>query len=263
MFTRSILRFLRPNSKLFSIRLASTSPSIDHLPSFSRALFKGDLASSSVFPYPTVSLTSSDLTNLTELVSAVEVFSYKVNDPSLNDKTSSIPAVTRTALKELGAYGLQIPESFGGIGLNNSQYGRLTEVLGSDLGVAIHLGAHQSIGFKGLLLFGNDEQKKKYLPSLASGESVAAFSLTEPGSGSDANSVKARAEQQKDGSWLLNGSKLWTTNGGEAKFFTVFAQTSIPDDKAPGGKKDAMTAFIVDCKHAIVHFENSDVEIQR
>jgi very long chain acyl-CoA dehydrogenase len=248
MFTRSILRFLRPNSKLFSIRLASTSPSpsIDHLPSFSRALFKGDLASSSIFPYPTVSLTSSDLTNLTELVSAVEVFSYKVNDPSLNDKTSSIPAVTRTALKELGAYGLQIPESFGGIGLNNSQYGRLTEVLGSDLGVAIHLGAHQSIGFKGLLLFGNDEQKKKYLPSLASGESVAAFSLTEPGSGSDANSVKARAEQQKDGSWLLNGSKLWTTNGGEAKFFTVFAQTSIPDDKAPGGKKDAMTAFIVE-----------------
>lgn len=225
---------------------STTTPVNDPLPSFSRALFKGDLASSSVFPYPSSLPTDSDRSNLKELVAATETFSNKVNDPALNDKTSTIPTATRTALKELGAYGLQIPEIYGGIGLNNSSYGRLTEVLGSDLGVAIHLGAHQSIGFKGLLLFGTDEQKKKYLPSLATGESVAAFSLTEPSSGSDANSVKTRAELQKDGSWILNGSKLWTTNGGEAKFFTVFAQTSILDEKAPGGKKDMMTAFIVE-----------------
>lgn len=228
--------------------LSSTSlhkSSSTHLPSFSRALFKGDLASSSVFPFPNA-ISSDDRSNLAELVSATEKFSKKDNDPALNDKTSQIPPSTRSALKELGAYGMQVPEIFGGIGLNNSSYGRLTEVLGSDLGVAIHLGAHQSIGFKGLLLFGTDDQKKKYLPSLASGEFVAAFSLTEPGSGSDANSVKTRAELQPDGSWILNGSKLWTTNGGEAKFFTVFAQTAILDAASPGGKKDAMTAFIVE-----------------
>lgn len=90
-------------------------------------------------------------------------------------------------LKELGAFGLQVPTDYNGLGLNNTQYARLVEIVGShDLGVGITLGAHQSIGFKGILLFGNPEQKTKYLPRLATGEDVAAFCLTEPASGSDA-----------------------------------------------------------------------------
>jgi hypothetical protein len=76
----------------------------------------------------------------------------------------------------------------GGVGLNNSQYARLVEIVGAhDLGVGITLGAHQSIGFKGILLFGDKAQKEKYLPPLASGEKIAAFCLTEPSSGSDAS----------------------------------------------------------------------------
>ena len=106
--------------------------------------------------------------------------------------------------------------------------------------------AHQSIGFKGILLFGTDAQKKKYLPACAAGECIAAFSLTEPSAGSDANSVKTRAVRQPDGSWRLTGAKLWTSNGGEAQLFTVFAQTEVEDAKAPGGKADKVTAFIVE-----------------
>ena len=87
----------------------------------------------------------------------------------------------------------------------------MVEVVGEyDLAVGIVLGAHQSIGFKGILLFGNPEQKKKYLPSLAQGEQMAAFCLTEPASGSDAASIRTRAVLSDDGKhFILNGSKLW------------------------------------------------------
>ena len=91
------------------------------------------------------------------------------------------------------------------------QYARLIEIVGeSDLGVGIALGAHQSIGFKGIILYGSPEQKEKYLPSLASGEKMAAFCLTEPASGSDASSIRTKAVLSEDGKhFLLNGSKIW------------------------------------------------------
>ena len=93
------------------------------------------------------------------------------------------------------------------------------------------------------MLYGNDEQKQRYLPRLATGELIAAFALTEPGSGSDAASIKTRAVQQADGSFVLDGSKIWITNGGIADFFTVFAQTEVDRD---GGRKDRITAFLVE-----------------
>ena len=113
------------------------------------------------------------------------------------------------------------------------------------MAVGIVMGAHQSIGFKGILLFGNEKQKEKYLPPLAAGEKIASFCLTEPSVGSDAQSIKTRAVQNPDGSWTLNGSKIWISNGGFAEIFTVFAQTSVDDPKT-GGKKDKITAFIVE-----------------
>lgn len=96
---------------------------------------------------------------------------------------------------------------------------------GNDLGMGIYLGAHQSIGFKGIMLVGTPEQKEKYLPKLATGEHIAAFALTEPSSGSDANSVRTRATLSEDGKhFVLNGGKLWISNGNIADVFTVFAQ---------------------------------------
>lgn len=155
----------------------------------------------------------------------------------------------RKGLCDLGAYGLQVPESLGGLGLTNIGYARLVEEVGAkDLGVGIHLGAHQSIGFKGILLFGTPEQKEKYLPSLARGEILAAFALTEPSMGSDASACKTRAVLDADGkTWRISGGKLWISNGGQAEIFTVFAQTSVPDPKGlPGAMKDKLTAFIVE-----------------
>lgn len=95
---------------------------------------------------------------------------------------------------------------------------------------------------------GTPEQKSKYLPPLASGEQFAAFALTEPSSGSDAGSIKTRAELGPDGkTWILNGSKIWISNGGIAEVFTVFAQTPVEDPKT-GVKTDKVTAFIVERK---------------
>ena len=117
---------------------------------------------------------------------------------------------------------------------------------GNDLGVGIFIGAHQSIGFKGILLCGTDAQKAQYLPKLATGEQFAAFALTEPSCGSDAGAIKTRAELNKEGThWILNGGKIWISNGGIAEVFTVFAKTPITDE-ATGTVTDKVSAFIVE-----------------
>merc|ERR1719394_1281877 len=108
------------------------------------------------------------------------------------------------------------------------------------------IGAHQSIGFKGILICGNDEQKQKYLPKVATGENFAAFALTEPSSGSDAGSIKTRAELNEAGThYILNGGKIWISNGGIAEIFTVFAKTPVTDE-ATGTVTEKISAFIVE-----------------
>lgn len=125
------------------------------------------------------------------------------------------------------------------MGANNTQYGRLCSIVGAhDLGVGICIGSHQSIGFKGILLYGTDAQKAKYLPKVTTEKEYAAFCLTEPTAGSDANSINCRAVKSADGKhFILNGSKIWISNGGIATVMTVFAQTEVDDPKT-GTKKD-------------------------
>ncbi|XP_071441841.1 very long-chain specific acyl-CoA dehydrogenase, mitochondrial [Hetaerina americana] len=213
--------------------------------SFTMNIFRGTVEASQVFPYPDV-MTSEQRDTLNLLVDPTSKFFQEGNDPAKNDANEVVDEVTLQGLKEMGAFGMQVPTELGGVGLCNTQYARLVEVVGAnDLGVGITLGAHQSIGFKGILLFGTDEQKKKYLPKVASGEHFAAFCLTEPSSGSDAGSIKSRAVPSADGShYILNGSKIWISNGGLAEVMTVFAQTPVKDDKT-GVEKDKVTAFIV------------------
>lgn len=119
-----------------------------------------------------------------------------------------------------------MPPELEGSGFNNSQLARVAEIVGAyDLGFGVVMGAHQSIGYKGILLEGTDAQKQKYLPDLATGRKFAAFALTEPTTGSDASSVRTRAELSADGKhYVLNGGKIWISNGGFADVFTVFAQ---------------------------------------
>ncbi|XP_055114569.2 very long-chain specific acyl-CoA dehydrogenase, mitochondrial isoform X1 [Symphalangus syndactylus] len=214
--------------------------------SFAVGMFKGQLTTNQVFPYPSV-LNEEQTQFLKELVEPVSRFFEEVNDPAKNDALEMVEETTLQGLKELGAFGLQVPSELGGVGLCNTQYARLVEIVGMhDLGVGITLGAHQSIGFKGILLFGTKAQKEKYLPKLASGETVAAFCLTESSSGSDAASIRTSAVPSPCGKYYtLNGSKLWISNGGLADIFTVFAKTPVTDP-ATGAVKEKITAFVVE-----------------
>ncbi|XP_066266753.1 very long-chain specific acyl-CoA dehydrogenase, mitochondrial-like [Branchiostoma lanceolatum] len=213
--------------------------------SFGFGMFMGQVAPEQVFPFPEV-LDEEQKEFLQMLVDPVDKFFQEQNDALKNDMIEKVDDPTMQGLKDMGAFGLQVPQKLGGLGLSNTQYARLVEIVGEyDLGVGITLGAHQSIGFKGILIAGNPEQKAKYLPKLATGETVAAFCLTEPASGSDASSIKTRAVLSDDGKhFILNGGKIWISNGGLAEIFTVFAQTPLPDGK--GGTKDKVTAFIVE-----------------
>uniref|UniRef100_A0A4W4DUW1 Very long-chain specific acyl-CoA dehydrogenase, mitochondrial n=1 Tax=Electrophorus electricus TaxID=8005 RepID=A0A4W4DUW1_ELEEL len=209
-------------------------------------MFKGKISTSQVFPFPSV-LNEDQSQFLRELVGPCEKFFEEVNDPAKNDVLEKVEDHTLEGLKEMGAFGLQVPADLGGVGLINTQYARLVEIVGMhDLGVGITLGAHQSIGFKGILLFGNQQQKVKYLPKLASGETMAAYCLTEPTSGSDAASIRTNAVPSPCGKYyILNGSKIWISNGGLAEIFTVFAKTPV-QDKRTGEVKEKITAFIVE-----------------
>merc|ERR1711876_106977 len=249
--------------------------------SFVQNMFRGIINPEQTFPYPKV-LNEEQAENLAMLVPPTEQFMAEQNDAAWNDANETTHPDTTQGLKELGAFGLQVPEELGGVGLSNTQYACLTEIVGAnDLGVGIFIGAHQSIGFKGILICGNEAQKAQYLPKLASGEQFAAFALTEPSSESDANSIKTRAELSPDGKhYILNGSKIWISNGGIAEVFTVFAKTPVVDPKS-GETVEKVSAFIVErafggvshgppekkmgikCSNtAEVYFENTPVPVE-
>ncbi len=126
---------------------------------------------------------------------------------------------------ELGLLGIDVPEEYGGLDLPKVISTVVAEELSGSGGFSVTYGAHTSIGTLPLVYFGTEEQKRKYLPKLASGEWVAAYALTEPGSGSDALAAKTRAELSPDGRYyILNGVKQWISNAGFAQLFTVFAK---------------------------------------
>uniref|UniRef100_A0A669P318 Complex I assembly factor ACAD9, mitochondrial n=1 Tax=Phasianus colchicus TaxID=9054 RepID=A0A669P318_PHACC len=231
-----------------------------------------------VFPYPEIS--NEELQEINQFVGPVEKFFAEEVDSKKIDRDAKIPPETLKGLGDLGLFGMQIPEEYGGLGLSNTMYARLGEIISLDGSIAVTLAAHQAIGLKGILITGTDEQKAKYLPKLASGEHIAAFCLTEPGSGSDAASIQTRATLSEDGKYfLLNGSKVWISNGGLASIFTVFARTEIVEKD--GQVKDKITAFIVErdfggvthgkpedklgirgSNTCEVHFENTKVPVE-
>ena len=209
--------------------------------SLMKSLFFGAIDEGLVFPWPEAP--GPEVDRLHTLLDAARRFFEQRVDSAEIDGQQKVPSDVLTGLRELGFFGLAIPQSHGGMGLSNSGYARAAqEMTGLDSSVALVLRAHQSIGAKGLVLFGTDDQKSRYLPRLASGESVAAFALAEVGAGSDAAAIQTHAELQRDGSYLLRGQKAWVTNGGLADVFTVFARTS----RAEADAKPKITAFIVE-----------------
>ncbi|XP_019573120.1 complex I assembly factor ACAD9, mitochondrial isoform X4 [Rhinolophus sinicus] len=210
---------------------------------FAKELFLGRIEKKEVFPFPEVS--QDELNEINQFVGPIEKFFTEEVDSQKIDQEGKIPKETLEKLKRLGLFGMQVPEEYGGLGLSNTMYARLGEIVSLDGSIAVTLAAHQAIGLKGLILAGTEEQKAKYLPKLASGEHIAAFCLTEPASGSDAASIQARAVLSEDKKYyLLSGSKVWITNGGLAHIFTVFAKTTVVDSDS--SVKDKITAFIVE-----------------
>lgn len=209
--------------------------------SFTKNLFFGVIDESLVFPWPEPEF--DDVSTVIALLDKVRRFCELRVDAAQIDRQQRIPEAVLEGLKELGCFGLLIPKSHGGLGLTNTGYARvIQEIAGLDASIAATLAAHQALAARGILLFGTDEQKQRYLPRLATGEATAAFALAEPGAGSDAGAIQTRAELQADGSYLLNGSKTWITNGGFANLFIVFARTSLVED----GVKPKITAFVVE-----------------
>jgi acyl-CoA dehydrogenase family protein 9 len=205
--------------------------------SFMSAICLGDIEEEILLPYPEPS--GSDKDTLAPVLQTLRsMLGAREKDFTSWDHAGEMPASFVQELKEAGLFGLVVPEAHGGLGLGAMAYSRVFQELGRyDGSVAVTIGAHSSIGMRGLLLFGTDEQRARFLPRLATGELVAAFCLTEPGAGSDAAAIKTTAVRNGDG-WVLNGEKLWISNGGFADFFTVFAKTSFEG-------RGHITAFIV------------------
>ncbi len=213
------------------------------LPSFCKGLFSGIILDDLVFPYPKMDKEEAENVNL--IKETFKKFADDNIDSQKIDQKAKIPEEVIEGLKELGFFGLNVPEEYDGFGLSSAGYVKTLEMLaGFDPSIGITLGAHQSIGLKSLIMFGNEKQKKKYLPKLAAGEMVAAYCLTEPGAGSDAAGIKTKAvRDEKNGCYVINGSKLWITNGGFADFFTVFAKEAVVGKD--GKTQEKISAFIV------------------
>ena len=212
-------------------------------PSFIRQLFLGELDESLVFPFPVVP--AEDREALRMILESFRSFADEHIDPVKHDHDGKFADGVREGMAELGLMGLGIPEEYGGFGASAMVYNRVfAEVAAIDSSLGVYFGAHQSIGCKGIVLFGTEEQKREWLPACASGEKIAAFCLTEPGSGSDAQAMRTRAVPSEDAThYILDGTKIWISNAGFASLFTVFAKVPVEID---GKKKDRVTAFIVD-----------------
>lgn len=215
----------------------------DNQNSFMKSLFFGEIREDLIFPYPRLSAETRE--TLTMVLDAFEKFAKDHVKSREWDENGEMPREILSSFAEMGLLGLAVPEIYGGLGLPQSAYARIMQQAASiDGSLAVTLGAHQSIGYKALLLFGNEEQKVRYLPRLASGELFACYCLTEPGSGSDAASIQTRAVLSPDGKYyILTGNKLWITNGGAANFMTVFAKTEIEES---GVKKEKVTCFLLE-----------------
>ena len=213
------------------------TPEQQGVSSFAKALFLGEIHEELVFPYPLPSEEQQRRTR--ELVRSAREFGAGYDQRKVEEERW-IGDDNIRELGERGLLGLYAPEEYGGQGLGQTGYCRVSEEFAQiDATLSVVMGVHQSIGMKGIVLFGTDEQKARFLPDLCSGRKLAGFALTEPGAGSDAYHLESRAVRQPDGSWRLNGEKRYIGNGSRDVLVT-FARTEV-------GGEDRHTAFILEC----------------
>ncbi len=210
-------------------------------PSFMREMFLGNFRLDLIDPYP---LPEPERPEFTAFFSALKEFVRHEVDSVEIDATGEYPEHVLDGFRKLGAFGMKIPKKYGGLGFTNVEYQKVMQLFGGlDGNISALLSAHQSIGVpQPLKLFGSEAQKKKYFPRLAKG-AISAFALTEESVGSDPAAMETNAILDDD-TWVLNGEKLWCTNGTKAELLVVMART--PSKMVNGKEKKQISAFIVE-----------------
>ncbi len=231
--------------KIESLELAEASRQKEwKCPSFVAGLFEGRVSWDLVYPFPEQSKEDEDAGR--EFLKKAEEYLKANLNPDDVDVTREIPAHVMKGLAEMGAFAVKVPKEYGGLGFGQMNYSRFIHLLGSYCGsTAALISAHQSIGVpQPLILCGTEEQKKKYLPRFRQGV-VSGFALTESEAGSDPRNIKTTATPTEDGNYyILNGEKLWCTNGNIAGLLVVMAVT--PPKIVRGKEKKQISAFIVE-----------------
>jgi len=207
-------------------------PTQTSTPSFLKDLFTGDINESLLFPYPATldARDPDEARTVHRLVDAVnEMVASGLIDPRRFDEQEGIDEPVIEALARNGLLALTIPKAYGGLGLSASAYARVFGAVASiDASLGVLIGVHCGLGSKAIVIAGNEAQKARYLPGLARGETLAAYALTEPETGSDAQHIVTRAERSADDTgWVLNGRKHWIGNGQRAGVLATFAQTPV------------------------------------
>src|SRR5256884_1031576 len=213
-------------------------------PSFVRDLFLGKLRMDLIHPNPEHN--PAQIARAKPFLDSLERFLRERVDSDRIDREGEIPEEVIDGLRDLGAFGIKIPREYDGLGLSQLSYMKAIELVSSvDGSLTALLSAHQSIGLpQPLKLFGTEAQKKKYFPRLAKG-AISAFALTEHGVGSDPAAMETTAIPGENGDgWILNGEKLWCTNGTKAELLVVMART--PSKMVRGKEKKQITAFVVE-----------------
>jgi acyl-CoA dehydrogenase family protein 9 len=216
-------------------------------PSFLRGVFAGAIHDSLLFPYPApLDRRDADEARVVErlLRDLHRMVADGLIDSARFDEDEAIPDDVVRAFATAGLLGLTIPREYGGLGLSNSGYARVFgEIAAIDGSLGVIVGVHCGLGSKAIVLYGSEAQKARYLPPLARGEILAAYGLTEPETGSDAQNIRTTATLSDDGSyWVLNGRKIWIGLGQRAGVIATFAQTDVGRNDE---RRRRVTAFLI------------------
>ena len=164
------------------------------------------------------------------------------------DKSGEFPLDNIREMGQLGLMGIEVPHEYGGAGMDPVAYAlAMIEIAAADCAHSTIMSVNNSLYCNGILKYGTEEQKQKFVRAIASGEAIGAYALTEPQSGSDASAMHTRAAKNADGDWVINGKKSWITSGPVAKYIVLFAITT------PGIGAKGVSAFLIDTARAGFH----------
>jgi acyl-CoA dehydrogenase family protein 9 len=216
-------------------------------PSFTRGIFSGVIHDELLFPFPAPldKRNPEEAAVVRRLMREIDrMESANIIDPAKFDEEETVSEEVIAEFGKVGLLGLTIPKQYGGLELSATAYARVFERISAvDPSLAVLVGVHCGLGSKAVVLYGSDEQKARYLPRLARGETLAAYALTEPETGSDAQNIRTTARLSEDGTkWILNGHKIWIGNAHRAGVIATFAQTPV---ERRGETVMRSTAFIL------------------